>query len=63
MRYEPYPQYTSKWVNVCMDKTLTSDQIEWILVQPGGRFHIHNSQHAIKFERSQDAAWFLLRWR
>lgn len=62
MIYNPYPQYTSKWINVCMKDKLTSEQLTWLQNHNGGQYHIHNSQGAVKFELSKDAEWFILRW-
>lgn len=41
---------------------MSIEQIEWLRGHVGGGYHIHNSQHAVKFERRQDAEWFVLRW-
>lgn len=62
MIYNPYPQYTSTWINVHMKNKLTPEQVIWLHAHNGGQYHVHNSQGAIKFERNRDAEWFLLRW-
>lgn len=66
MRYQPYPQYTSKWTNVIVDpnwrKAMTDEHTNWLKAHEGGQYHIHRNSTAVKFERKEDAEWFILRW-
>ena len=64
MKPTKYPQYTKNWTNVFVgwNTRIPLEAIDWVLAQEGGEVHIHASGHAIKFERKQDAEWFILRW-
>ena len=52
---------TKHWTNVQLKKPITEEQYDWLRNQAGGMFHIHRSGTAVKFERKEDAEWFLLR--
>jgi hypothetical protein len=66
MVYQRYVQYTSKWTNVILDpawrEPITGQQVAWLKAHPGGAYHIHRSGTAVRFERQQDAHWFIMRW-
>jgi hypothetical protein len=62
MTYQPYAEHTTGWINVKLKGPLTGNHMVWLYGHDGGMFHIHNFQNCIKFEREQDAEWFLLRW-
>lgn len=66
MEYQRYPQYTSNYTNVIVDpdwkKSMTHEQFAWLKEHKGGMYHIHRNATAVKFERKEDAEWFILRW-
>jgi hypothetical protein len=66
MEYQKYPQYTSQYTNVIVNpawrEPITDEQAAWLKAHPGGQYHIHRSGTAIKFERQEDAHWFIMRW-
>jgi hypothetical protein len=62
MIYQPYPQYTSKWINVELSHPIDYHHYEWLHNHEGGMFHTHNSKYRIKFELEKDAVLFILRW-
>lgn len=66
MRYQQYPQYTRNYTNVIVSqdwrKALSAEQVAWLKAHEGGMYHIHRNSTAIKFERKEDAEWFMLRW-
>jgi hypothetical protein len=66
MEYQRYGQYTSNYTNVIVSqswhKALSDEQIAWLVEHEGGMYHIHRSGTAVKFERKEDAEWFVLRW-
>lgn len=59
-----YPQYTKDWTNVFLgwNKKIPGEALDWVREHDGGMYHLHASGSAIKFERKQDAEWFMLRW-
>ena len=61
MIYIPDSYNTKDWTNVVLEKPTTEDQYNLLQSQQGGMFHIHRAGTAIKFERKEDAEWFLLR--
>jgi hypothetical protein len=64
MEYQKYPQYTKNYTNVLLDifKPLTKEQWRWLQNHDGGYYYIHRNGTAVKFERKEDAEWFVLRW-
>jgi hypothetical protein len=66
MEYQRYPQYTSNYTNVIVSQdwrsAMKADQVAWLKNHQGGMYHIHRSGTAIKFERKEDAEWFILRF-
>jgi hypothetical protein len=61
MTEQRFSQYTSKWTNIPVSK-VEHRQLLWLTAHKGGQYHIHESGTRIKFERTQDAEWFILRW-
>ena len=62
---EKYVQYTSGWTNILSEKyrSFSVEALEWLRKYQGkGRYHIHRSGTAVKFEYEEDAAMFILRW-
>ena len=62
MIHIPDSHNTKNWTNVLLKSPLTKQQWEWLLAHDGGMYHIHRSSTAVKFERREDAEWFMLRW-
>jgi hypothetical protein len=52
---------TKNWTNVLLKTPLSKEQWAWLTQHQGGMFHIHRSGTAIKFERPEDAEWFILK--
>lgn len=61
MIHTPDAHNTKDWTNVQLKQPLTKQQWEWMLQRTGGMYHVHRSQTAIKFERHEDAEWFILK--
>lgn len=61
MKYTTDSYNTKDWVNILLKKPLTEEQWAWMRTHEGGFFHVHRSGTAVKFERKEDAEWFLLR--
>jgi hypothetical protein len=61
---QKYVQYTKDWTNVFLGwrNPILGEALDWIREQPGGMYHVHASGSAIKFERKEDAEWFVLKW-
>lgn len=62
MTYEPNSERTRAWTNVLLNEVVGFKRYRWLESHAGGRYHIHRSSTAIKFERAQDAEWFIMRW-
>jgi hypothetical protein len=65
MRTEKYGQYTSKWTNILSEeyKPFSGEAIDWLRTHESkGRYHLHRSGTAVKFELKEDAEWFILRF-
>jgi hypothetical protein len=66
MEYQRYSQYTKDYTNVIVDPSwyepITGDHVLWLKNHQGGMYHIHRNGTAVKFERKEDAEWFILRW-
>jgi len=63
MIHTPDSHNTKDWTNVLLTRPLNNDQWEWLRAHDSkGMYHIHRSSTAVKFERKQDAEWFMLRW-
>lgn len=66
MEYQRYPQYTNNYTNVIVNpnwhKSMSIEQINWLKNHQGGMYHLHRNGTAVKFERKQDAEWFILRF-
>jgi hypothetical protein len=66
MEYQRYGQYTSNWTNVIVDpawrQPIVGEHVAWLKNHQGGHYHIHRNGTAVKFERKQDAEWFILRF-
>lgn len=66
MEYQKYPQYTRDYTNVIVDpawrEPINSNHVAWLKAHEGGYYHIHRNGTAVKFERKQDAEWFILRF-
>jgi hypothetical protein len=60
--HRDYASPSLHWINIRLNESLTDEQYTWLCQHDGGEFYIHNFQHAVKFERSEDAEWFVLRW-
>lgn len=52
---------TKDWTNVLLKSPVSQEQWDWLRGHEGGMFHIHRSGTAVKFERKEDAEWFLLK--
>ena len=63
MIHTPDSHDTKNWTNVLLKAPLSKEQWEWMVQHHGGMYHIHRSSTAIKFERTQDAELFILRWK
>lgn len=66
MEYQKYPQYTRDYTNVIVDpawrEPINGEHVVWLKAHEGGYYHIHRNGTAIKFERKEDAEWFMLRF-
>ena len=64
MKAQKYYQYTSNWINIFLgwNKKISGEALDWVREQEGGMYHLHGSGSAIKFEREEDAALFILKW-
>lgn len=62
MIHTPESHDTKTWTNVLLKTTLTREQWQYLIAHDGGMYHMHRSGTAIKFERKEDAEWFILRW-
>jgi len=62
MIYTSDAHNTKDWTNILLKTPLSQEQWAWLTGREGGFFHIHRSGTAIKFERAEDAEWFLLKW-
>lgn len=62
---EKYGQYTSQWTNFLSEKyePFSGEAIDWLREYQGkGRYHLHRSGTAVKFEHEEDAAIFALKF-
>jgi hypothetical protein len=64
MKHEKFFRHTTKWTNVLLDRNrpATREEIHWLNLRDGGKYHIHRSGTAITFERNEDAMMFVLKF-
>lgn len=60
MIYQPYVQYTKGWTKVRERGGIPNERMTWIQNHEGGMYYY--GFDGLKFERKEDAEWYMLRW-